>query len=156
MVGHGSEPCVLAVGHMFSDRWVYHLSGGDILPSPSQVLSGVGQDHLPHCNVQLLRVSSEGQGGLLLPWLVSSTVEGRGLQLGAWQQSWARTCVSLSPSELSGLSVLSSLLPSTPPSSLLSPLVGDVFETYHCIAQASLELTVVQAGFQLKVLLTQC
>lgn len=104
MVGHGSELCVLAVGHMFSDRWVYHLSGGDILPSPSQVLSGVGQDHLPHCNVQLLRVSSEGQGGLLLPWLVSSTVEGRGLQLGAWQQSWAGTCVSLPLNHLDFLS----------------------------------------------------
>lgn len=76
MVGHRSELCVLAVGQLFSDRWVYHLSGGDVLPSPSQVLSRVGQDHLPHCNVQLLRISPKGQGGFLLPWLVSSTGEG--------------------------------------------------------------------------------
>lgn len=61
VVGHGSELCVLAVGHVFSDRWVYHLSGGDVLPSPSQVLSRVGQYHLPHCNFQLLRISSKAR-----------------------------------------------------------------------------------------------
>lgn len=74
--GHGSELRVLALGHMFSDRWAYHLSGGDVLPSLSQVLSGVGQHHLPHCNVQLLRVPSEGQDDPLRHWLVNSTVEG--------------------------------------------------------------------------------
>lgn len=86
--------------------------------------------------------------GSCFPGLQAQLLRGLAAELGR--------DMCLSPSELSGLSVLTSLLPSPPPSSLLSPLVGDVFETYHCIAQASLELTVVQAGFQLKVLLTQC
>lgn len=72
----GTELCVLAVEHMFSDSWAYLLCGGDALPSPSQVLSRVGQDHLPHCNDQLLRVSFKVQGGFLPPWHVSSTAEG--------------------------------------------------------------------------------
>lgn len=76
---------MLALGHMFSDRWAHHLSGGDVLPSLSQVLSGVGQDHLPHCNVQLLRVPSEGQDDLLRHWLVSSTAEVIQLMAGLGQ-----------------------------------------------------------------------
>lgn len=107
MAGHGSELHVLALGHMFSDRWAYHLSGGDVLPSLSQVPSGVGQHHLPHCNVQLLRVPSEGQDDPLRHWLVNSTVEE--LRPTVIQLVAGLGQGLVSPSELSELFIPSSL-----------------------------------------------
>lgn len=89
-VSHGSELCVLASGHLFSDRWVYHLSGGLSFPAPPRSLLGWAKIT---CHIAMASCSgspSGGWGGLLLPWLVSSNAEGQGLQLDSWWQGWQR------------------------------------------------------------------
>ena len=77
--GHGCE-LGGGFGHMFSDTWATFW--WDVLSSPTQTLSGVGQGHcqtaMPSCPAGLHLV----QAGLLLPQSVISA-PGGGLHLGA-------------------------------------------------------------------------
>lgn len=81
-------------------------SGGGVLSSPTQALSGVGQGHLPHCNAQLPNWPRRGPG-----WPPTSPAcglctggEKTGLALGSTWQSWDKDVGLFPPTNSSGFS----------------------------------------------------
>lgn len=67
--------------------------GGGILPSPTQALSGIGQDHLPPCNAQLSSQPLRSGPAPAAP-ACDQPLGGEGLEMGSWRQGWGRLQVS--------------------------------------------------------------